>query len=44
LTRDPAIATERLNLLARGYAPLPLIGKRPIFEDWPKRLDVTRRR
>jgi hypothetical protein len=42
--RDPdpaAIETERLNLLAGGYAPLPLIGKRPIFDDWPKRLDVT---
>ena len=35
------IVTERLNLLAGGYAPLPLIGKRPIFDDWPKRLDVT---
>ena len=34
-------ATERLNLLARGYAPLPLIGKRPVFKDWPKRTDVT---
>ena len=35
------VETERLNLLAGGYAPLPLIGKRPIFDDWPKRLDVT---
>jgi hypothetical protein len=35
------IETERLSLLAHGYAPLPLIGKVPIFEDWPKRLDVT---
>ena len=35
------VETARLNLLAGGYAPLPLIGKRPIFDDWPKRLDVT---
>jgi hypothetical protein len=35
------VETERLSLLAGGYAPLPLIGKRPIFDDWPKRLDVT---
>lgn len=35
------VETERLSLLAGGYAPLPLIGKRPIFEDWPKRLEVT---
>ena len=37
-----AIEEFRLNLLAGGYAPLPLVGKKPVFDDWPKRLDVTR--
>jgi hypothetical protein len=31
----------RLDLHHGGYCPLPLIGKRPVFDDWPKRLDVT---
>ena len=31
----------RLDLHHGGYCPLPLIGKKPIFDDWPKRTDVT---
>ena len=31
----------RRRLLAGGYSPLPLIGKRPVFDDWQKRIDVT---
>ena len=31
----------RLVLHHGGYCPLPLVGKKPVFDDWPKRLDVT---
>ena len=31
----------RRRVLAAGFSPLPLIGKRPVFDDWQKRLDVT---
>jgi hypothetical protein len=34
-------AEVRLTLRQTGYCPLPLIGKRPILEDWQKRHDVT---
>ena len=34
-------AEVRLDLYRGGFVPLPLIGKRPVFEDWPKRTDVT---
>jgi Bifunctional DNA primase/polymerase, N-terminal len=34
-------AEVRLDLHHGGYMPLPLVGKRPVFEDWPKRTDVT---
>ena len=37
-------AEVRLDLHHGGYMPLPLIGKRPMFEDWPKRTDVTEHR
>ena len=34
--------TELRQLLRRaGYAPLPLYGKRPTFEDWPNRTSVS---
>jgi hypothetical protein len=37
-----ATATERrVRLLSAGYAPLPINGKRPPFEDWTKKTDIT---
>jgi hypothetical protein len=34
-------AELRLRLRAAGYAPLPLAGKRPVIEKWPKRTDAS---
>ena len=31
----------RLDLHHGGYCPLPLIGKKPVFDDWPKQTEVT---
>jgi hypothetical protein len=28
---------RRLQLLNAGYSPLPLIGKRPVFDNWATR-------
>ena len=37
----PTPAEVRIKLRETGYCPLPLIGKIPVFKDWPKRTDVT---
>jgi Bifunctional DNA primase/polymerase, N-terminal len=34
-------AEVRLVLHRGGFVPLPLVGKKPVFDDWPKRLEVT---
>jgi hypothetical protein len=31
----------RLRLLANGYAPLPIEGKRPLLKDWQKKTDAN---
>jgi hypothetical protein len=33
----------RLQLHRNGYAPLPLIGKTPVFKNWPQRTDTSER-
>ena len=35
------ITALRLKLRAAGYAPLPLIGKRPAMEEWSQKLNVS---
>jgi hypothetical protein len=31
----------RLKLTAAGFCPLPLVGKRPVLEEWQKRIDAS---
>ena len=37
-----ATTSLRVMLQAAGFSPIPIMGKRPVVEDWPNKLDVSR--
>ena len=37
-----ATTSLRVMLQAAGFCPIPIMGKRPVVEDWPNKLDVSR--
>ena len=37
-----AVTSLRVMLQDAGFSPIPVMGKKPVIEDWPNKLDVSR--